>query len=321
VFEIVFLGTAASAPSIQRGLSAQLIIYKEYRFLVDCGEGTQRQILKSGMGFRRLDRILLTHGHLDHILGLAGLVSTFARWDANDHLEIWGGPRTLDRIEALLFGVGVVPRSLLTDGHIELFNVKPGVLLEDDDFRLSAFQVEHRGADAFGYCFEEKPRRPFLNDLAEQLGVPRGPERRDLVNGKEVHLPDGRVITPDQVLGEVIPGTKLCTTGDMSRTWDVLESVQGADVLVTEATYMHHEVELARDFGHITAREGAEMARDAQAQTLILTHLSRRYRERDVLAEAQEIFPNTVIARDFDHFMARKGQPLEKAEAEIVNGE
>jgi ribonuclease Z len=316
VFEIVFLGTAASAPSIQRGLSAQLVIYKEYRFLVDCGEGTQRQILRSGMGFRRLDRVLLTHGHLDHILGLAGLVSTFARWDANDHLEIWGGPRTLDRIEALLFGVGVVPRNLLAQGHIELFNVKPGTLMDDDEFRLSAFEIEHRGADSFGYCFEEKPRRPFLNDRAEALGVPRGPERRDLVAGKPVTLPNGTVITPDQVLGEVIPGTKLCITGDTSTTRGIPDAVQGADLLVTEATYLHHEVDLARHFGHITSREAAELARDSGVQNLVLTHLSRRYRERDVLAEAQEIFPDTIIARDFDHFHVKREVPLERAEVE-----
>jgi ribonuclease Z len=319
VFEIVFLGTSASAPSIQRGLSAQLMMYKEYRFLVDCGEGTQRQILRSGLGFRRLDRILLTHGHLDHILGLAGLVSTFARWDANEHLEIWGGPRTLDRVEALLFGVGVVPRSVLADRAIELVSVEPGLLMEDDDFRLSAFAVEHRGADSFGYTFEEKPRRPFLNELAEALGVPRGPERRDLVNGVSVTLPDGRVIAPEQVLGPEIQGTKTCITGDASTTKGLLAAIQGADLLVTEATYQHHEVDLARNFGHITAREAAELARAGDVANLMLTHVSRRYRERDILAEAQEVFPNAAIARDFDHYMIKRDHPLERVEPEAAS--
>jgi ribonuclease Z len=315
VFEVVFLGTSASAPSVQRGLSAQLVIHKEYRFLVDCGEGTQRQILRSGLGFRRMERVLLTHGHLDHILGLAGLISTFARWDATERIEIWGGPKTLDRVEALIFGVGVVPRAALTSGIIELIAVKPGILLEDDTFRLSAFPVEHRGADSFGYCFEEKPRRPFLNDKAEALGVPRGPERRGLVAGGSITLPDGRVVTPDEVLGDTIPGTKVCITGDVSRPRGLVEAVRDSDGLVAEGTYLHEEVELARHFGHITAREAAQLAKDAGVRHLIITHLSRRYRERDILAEAQAVFPDTVVARDFDHFLIRRDGPLAKLEA------
>jgi len=316
VFEVVFLGTSASAPSIQRGLSAQMVLYNKYRFLVDCGEGTQRQILRSGLGFRRLDRILLTHGHLDHILGLAGLISTFARWDANERIEIWGGRRTLDRVEALLFGVGVVPRSVLEKGQIELFEVKPGILLEDEDFSVTAFQVEHRGSDSFGYCFEEKSRRIFQNDKAESLGVPRGPERRDLVAGRSVTLSDGRTIAPEDVLGEEIPGMKLCILGDTAKTEGLLSAVEGADLLISEATYLHYEEELARRFGHITAREAAQLALDGHVDHLILTHLSRRYRERDVLADALEIFPGAVVARDFDHFVVKRGEPLEKHESE-----
>jgi ribonuclease Z len=316
VFEIVFLGTSASAPSVQRGLSAQVILYKEYRFLVDCGEGTQRQILRSGLGFRRLDRVLLTHGHLDHILGLAGLISTFARWDANERMEIWGGRRTLDRVDALLFGVGVVPRSVQETGQIELYDVEPGVLMEDDDFRVVAYPVQHRGADAFGYCFEEKPRRPFLDGKAEALGVPRGPQRRDLVMGRAVTLPTGQVILPDQVLGEVIPGTKLCITGDLSSTQSLIEPVRDSDMLVSEATYLDYESELARRFGHITAREAAELAAGAGVKNLVLTHLSRRYRERDILAEAERFFSQVIIARDFDHFRVRRGEAVEKVEAE-----
>ena len=129
MFEVVFLGTSASAPSIRRGLPAAVVMHKEYRFLVDCGEGTQRQLLRSGLGFRRLDKILLTHGHLDHILGLAGLASTFSRWEMIDHMEIYGGRWALDRVEALMrvvFGRYRPPiRLVLTD-------LKPGVVLEDD---------------------------------------------------------------------------------------------------------------------------------------------------------------------------------------------
>jgi ribonuclease Z len=313
LFEIVFLGTSASAPSIQRGLSAQVVIHKEYRFLVDCGEGTQRQILRSGLGFRRLDKILLTHGHLDHILGLAGLISTFVRWDATDRIEIWGGKWTLDRVADLIFGV--VLRGARPPVDVELYEIKPGVLMEDETFELRAFPVEHRGSDCFGFCFEQKAHRPFLNDRAEALGVPRGPERRELVAGRSIKLGDGRVIEPGDVLGEALPGAKLCITGDVGRPDPVLkDSIRDADALVCEATYLEHESDLARQHGHITARQAAQLAIETGARSLLLTHVSRRYRERDILAEAQAHFPETIVVRDFDHFRVRRDGPLEQVE-------
>jgi ribonuclease Z len=304
VFELVFLGTSASAPSVHRGLSSAMVLHKEHRFLIDCGEGTQRQLLKSGLGFRRLDKILLTHGHLDHILGLGGLVSTFSRWEAIDELEIWGGSWTLDRVEDLIYGV--VLRGAPVPLKIEFYEIEPGVLMEDDTFALRAFPVSHRGADCFGFNFEEKSRRPFLVEKAEALGVPAGPERKQLVQGQAITLDDGRVIQPDEVLGEWQPGAKLVFVGDAGRTDDLVDEARDADALVIEATYLHEEQDLAHEFGHLTARQAAELACQAGVNQLILTHLSRRNRERDVLAEAQAIFPDTVVARDFDRFRVVK---------------
>ncbi|MCL4825317.1 MAG: MBL fold metallo-hydrolase, partial [Anaerolineales bacterium] len=167
MFEILFLGTSASAPSARRGLSAQIVSHNEYRFLVDCGEGTQRQILQSGIGFKRLTRILLTHGHLDHILGLGGLLSTFLRWEAIDELEIYGGRQTLDRVHDLLYGV--VLRGNQPPMPLRLLEIKPGLFFEAEDFTVTAFPVTHRGPDCLGYAFETKARRPFLSEKADAL--------------------------------------------------------------------------------------------------------------------------------------------------------
>jgi ribonuclease Z len=298
MFEVVFLGTSASAPSIQRGLSASMVMYREYRFLIDCGEGTQRQILRSGLGFKRLNKILLTHGHLDHILGLGGLASTFSRWEAIDSMEIYGGKSTLARVKDLL--LKVVLRTDKLAMNLKFVPLTPGPIFEDKTFCLSAFPVTHRGADCFGFLFEEKDRRPFLNEKAEALGIPVGPERRQLVAGQVITLSDGRTVHPDEVLGPNIPGAKMVFVGDTGRTDDLLEIAQDADALIIESTYLDVEADMARRFGHITAAQAARLALEANVQHLYLTHLSRRYRDEDVQKEAEAIFPNTTVARDFD---------------------
>jgi ribonuclease Z len=304
LFEILFLGTSASAPSAKRGLSAAIVSHDEYRFLVDCGEGTQRQILQSGAGFKRLTRILLTHGHLDHILGLGGLMSTFLRWEAIDQLEIFGGRLALDRVHDLLYGV--VLRGKHPPMPLTLHEIKPGVFFEAEDFTVTAFPVTHKGPDCLGYIFETKARRPFLAEKADELGVPFGPERRELVNGKAVTLMDGRTVKPDDVLGAWQKGTKLVVVGDTGRTDDILDYCRDADALVIESTYLEQEEDMAAEFSHLTAKQAAELAKEARVKKLILTHLSRRYRERDVLTEAQAVFPESVVARDFDSFQIKR---------------
>ncbi|MGQ9583889.1 MAG: ribonuclease Z [Anaerolineae bacterium] len=305
MFEIVFLGTSASAPSVRRGMPSAMVLHKEYRFLVDCGEGTQRQLLQSGLGFRRLDTVLLTHGHLDHILGLGGLASTFARWEMNSRLRIYGGPWALRRVQALMlvvFGPADPPL------EIRYIEIQPGPILEDETFQLFAFPVTHRGPGCLGYGFVEKARRPFLAEEAERLGVPVGPERKRLVAGEPVTLADGRTIYPDQVLGPPTSGARLIYVGDAGRTEDLVEVARGADALVIEATYLEEEREVARDYGHLTAAQAAALAREAGVRQLFLTHISRRYSARQVLGEAAPIFPNTIVPDDLDRFRIVKGE-------------
>lgn len=311
MFELIFLGTSASAPSVQRGLSAAMLLHREYRFLIDCGEGTQRQILRSGLGFKRLERVLLTHGHLDHILGLGGLASTFGRWEAIEEMEIHGGAAALGRVRELMRVVFGPAEARVNIGYRP---VHGGLLLEDDILRLTAFPVEHRRAEAFGYSFEEKARRPFLPEKAAALGVPMGPIRRDLVAGQAVTLPDGRIVQPDEVLGEEIPGIKLVFVGDAGRVDNLVEHAAGADLLAIEATYVEAEREVADSFGHLTAKQSAWLAREAGVRNLVLHHVSRRYNGKQILDEAAAVFPNTSVARDFDLFRLVKQKPLERVD-------
>jgi ribonuclease Z len=313
MFEIVFLGTSASAPSVYRSLPAQAVLAGEHRFLIDCGEGTQRQILRSGIGFKRLNRILLTHAHLDHILGLGGLISTFVRWENINEIEIWGGKATLDRVQALLYGVVLDYDRLPIKIH--MIDLQPGKMIDAKDFSVHAFPVTHRGSGNFGFVFQQKTHRPFLAEKAVELGVPVGPERAQLVRGESIVLANGRVITPDMVLGEAIPGVKLVHIGDIGRTDNIREHVANADALVIEATFLDEDAEAARSFGHLTARQSAALAAETGVKTLILTHLSRRYRERDMINEARAVFPNTHVARDLDHYVLHRGRPVEKKQA------
>ena len=304
MFEIIFLGTSASAPSAKRGLSAQVVKHDEYRFLIDCGEGTQRQILQSGIGFKNLSHILITHGHLDNILGLAGLLSTFMRWETIDEMNIYSGKWALARIHDLLYDV--VLRGGQAPMPLNLHELKPGVFFEAGDFSITAFPVFHRGSDSLGFLFEEHSHRPFLPARAEELGVPVGPIRRDLVEGKTVTLADRRMVGPEDVLGPLKPGVRMVHIGDTGRTEDLVAPCQGVEALVIESTYMEEEADMAKKYSHLTAKMAAELATKAGVGQLILTHLSRRYREKDVLAEAQAFFPNVRVARDFDVFSIKQ---------------
>ncbi len=315
MFEILFLGTSASAPSIHRGLPSCVILAGEYRFMIDCGEGTQRQLLRSGLGYKRMNRILLTHGHLDHILGLGGLLSTFVRWGSIEEIEIWGGKPALDRVESLIYQV--VLRDEKPPIPIHLYDLREGKMFRAKEFNVTAFPVTHRGSGNFGFIFQENDRSPFLVEKADALGIPNNAERGKLVRGESITLEDGRVITPDMVLGEITRGAKLVYIGDTGRTDNLRDHVKDADTLIIESTFLESEAEEAKAYGHITSHQAATLASEMGVKALILNHISGRYRERDIIHEARAIFPNTYVARDFDNFQMKRGGELSKIVAQI----
>ncbi len=316
MFELVFLGTSASAPSIYRGLPALAVLAGEQRFLVDCGEGTQRQILRSGIGFKRLNRIFLTHAHLDHILGLGGLLSTYGRWEALDEIHIWGGLPAIERVQALVYQV--IFRRESPPVPIYFYRTMPDeALFQGRNFSVRAFPVSHRGRECYGYIFEEDARRPFMAQKAEALGVPHGPERRQLVAGESIVTPAGRIVHPDEVLGDVVKGAKVVITGDLARTDDIHGAVQDADALVIEATYLDRHADIASQVGHITARQAGDLARECNVKFLFLTHISRRYREFEVISEVRKVFPDSYVVRDLDHFAVFRDKLPQKLESQF----
>jgi ribonuclease Z len=303
MFEIVFLGTSAAAPSVKRNLSAHVVLYKEHRFLVDCGEGTQRQLLKSGLGFRRLDAVLLTHGDIDHVLGIGGLASTLALLGAGDRLTVYGGVDARRAVHQLIHGV-IWPggRPPLKVAAIAL---EPGVILDNQHLRLRAFPVSHRATDAFGFLFEVRSRRRMLPEQLDRLGVPPGPERGRLLDGEPVILADGRRITPAQVLAPPEPGARLAVVGDTDDANALVAAVRGADALIIEATFLERDAAKAAARGHITAAQAARLAATAEVGALHLNHISGRYPAAEIEAEARAIFPNAKVTSDFDRVEVR----------------
>jgi ribonuclease Z len=308
MFEVVFLGTAAGVPSVERGLPALLVLHQGRRFLVDCGEGTQRQLLKSGLGLRRLDCVLLTHAHVDHLLGLGGLVATLALLQAGARLTVYGGATTLRAVRSLL-GEVIWPGGR-PPIEVRYEPIEPGAIIEDERLCVRAFPVSHRGAESFGFVFEERPRPRLRPERLAALAVPAGPERRRLLRGETVVLPDGRSIAPEEVVGPPAAGARLVVVGDAGDGDELLEIARDADALIIEATFLERDAEKAAERGHLTAAHAARLAGAANVRALYLTHLSGRYEQAEVEAEARAIFPGATVARDFDRITVRPAESV-----------
>jgi ribonuclease Z len=291
---LVFLGTAGSMPSAQRNPAALLVRRGGDRFLFDCGEGTQRQLLRSTVGLVELQHVFITHFHADHVLGLPGMFKTFALRGRELPLEIYGPRGLVDLLGSLKRVVGKLSYD------VRVSELEPGDVLERDGYRLATFAVAH-APSSLGWALIESTRAGrFDVERADALGVPSGPERGALQRGETVTLPDGRSVAPDDVLGPPRPGRKLVMTGDTAPAGNIVEAAWGADVLVTEATFSEEERERAGETHHQTAAQAAELARQAKVGLLALTHLSSRYFGQEIAREAREIFPETVVPRDFD---------------------
>ena len=311
--DIVFLGTSGSMPTAKRAPTATLIRRGGERLLFDCAEGTQRQLLRSGIGLVELREIFLTHYHADHYLGLPGMLKTFSLRGRTVPLRVHGPPGLVSLFQTLkrIFGQ--------LNYEVDLVELKPGAVLEREAYRIIGFPVSH-GISAIGYALVEEPRPGrFDVEAADTLGVPAGHERGLLQRGESVTLPDGQVVTPDEVLGPPRSGRKVVLSGDTQPVAAVLEIAQGADVLVHDATFGDEEEERARETAHTTARQAAQIAAAANVRMLALTHLSNRYFGPELVREAREVFPETVVPRDFDtievRFQERGGPVLHKAGA------
>ena len=303
--DVLFVGTAGSAPTARRGLPATLVRRGGDRLLFDCGEGTQRQLLRS-VGLLELEEIFISHFHADHFLGLPGLLKTFSLRGRDHPLTIYGPPRLGALFDAMLPVMGK------TAFEVRIVELEPNQELWRDGYRVAAFAVEHRVL-AYGYALieEERPGR-FDEERARELGVTPGPDFGRLQEGETVTGSAGEV-RPEQVLGEPRRGRKVVIAGDTAPAEMTAVVAHGADLLVHEATFSIEDAERARETGHTTARDAAELAKRAEVRLLALNHISQRYAGPELRDEAREIFPNTIVPRDFDRVESpfpERGEPI-----------
>jgi ribonuclease Z len=289
---VLFLGTAGSVPTVQRAPASVLVRRGGARVLIDCGEGTQRQLLRS-IGLPDVEHVFLTHFHADHFLGLPGMLKTFALRGREVPLTIYG-PAGL---HGLMSDLRRVYGRLTYE--VRLCELRPSDAVEMDGWRMGAYAAVHR-LEALGYGLveDDRPGR-FDPAAAESLGVRPGPDFGRLQRGEPVSV-DGRVVEPGAVMGEARPGRTLVFTGDTEPCEATVAVSQGADVLVHDGTFADEEVERARKTGHSTARQAAEIAARADVSLLALTHLSSRYFAPTIEKEARDVFDRTVVPRDFD---------------------
>ena len=291
---VTFLGTGAACPTVERNVSGLALMREGEMMLFDCGEGTQRQMMRYGVGFS-FSEIYFSHYHSDHLLGVIGLFRTMGLLDRKDGVTLYG-PRPAQKIINHALGVGVERIKF----PVEIIEVKPGDRLKRKEYDITVFETEHR-IDTVGYALVERDRLGrFDPEVAKSLGVLEGPLWGQLHRGQAVTLPDGRVVSPDLIVGPSRPGRTVVYSGDTRPCNGVRQAATGADLLIHEATFGSDERERAVETGHSTAQEAAQLARDVGVKRLVLTHISARYSREapELIDEARSIFPSVTIARD-----------------------
>lgn len=289
----VFVGTAGSTPTPRRGLASLLLRRGGDHLLFDCGEGTQRQLIRS-VGLGDIEHVFLTHFHADHILGLPGMLKTFALRGREVPITLYGPPgleRLMGELSSL---VGRLPFEM------EIYELAPGEELGFKGFSVSGFEVDHRGR-AYGYLLAERDRPGFFDEArARELGVTPGPDFGVLQRGGEITTAAGGTVTAGQVVGDARRGRRVVYTGDTAPCEATIDAAHGADLLVHEATFGDDEEARAVETRHSTARQAGRIAAQAEVELLCLTHVSGRYFGKELREQAREEFANTELPRDFD---------------------
>lgn len=291
---IYFLGTGGSWPTVQRNVSAIAIKRGGEIILFDCGEGTQRQIQRSKISYMQISKIFITHYHGDHFLGLPGLIQTFQLNDRQEELHIYG-PKGTKEIVSEIINLGYFKPEYKIIAH----DLADGDKIRCEGYEIKCMKVCHN-VPTLAYCLEED-KRPgkFNKKKALELGIPEGPLFRELQMGKSIEI-NGKIITPDMVLGEPRPGRKITISGDTKPCEKLIEFAKDSDVLIHDATFDSSMEDKAIEYGHSTAKQAAEIAKKANVEKLFLTHISPRYKDAKLLEEeARQIFPNSWVAHDF----------------------
>ncbi len=300
MLSLTFLGTSAARPTVERNVSGLALVREGETLLFECGEGTQRQMMRYGVGFA-LSEIFFTHFHADHFLGVIGLLRTLGLQGREEPIRLYGPKGAKKLLEsAIKLGVERVPLG------VESEEVKAGGKAGEggrgmrEGYDIQVFATEH-GGGSVGYAIVEAQRLGRFDPAkAQALGVPEGPLWGKLQRSETVTLADGRTVGPEGIVGAPRPGRKVVITGDTRPCASVVDAATGADLLVHEATFGEEEKERAKETGHSTAREAAQVALAAGVKKLVLSHVSARYslNADELVKEAREVFPETVVAKD-----------------------